>query len=62
MPFRIDDARATGETDKGIWVDIDGDDHFIPQSQIDEDSEVWKKGDEGVLIITDWLADERGMT
>jgi hypothetical protein len=62
MSFRIENARATGETDKGIWVvadDLD-DSEFIPQSQIDDDSEVWKKGDEGTLIISDWLARERG--
>jgi len=64
MAYTIENAKATGETDKGIWVEADDLDEaaFIPQSQIDDDSEVWQKGDEGDLIVSDWLARERGWT
>lgn len=62
MSYRLENARAVGATDKGIWVtanDLDGQE-FIPQTQIDDDSEVYKKGTEGTLIVTDWLARKRG--
>jgi len=64
MAYTIENARATGQTDKGIWVeadDLDGE-TFIPESQIDEDSEVYKKGTEGDLIVSDWFARQRGWT
>ena len=61
MSVRIDDVVCTHATEKAILVEIDGDDHWIPQSQIDEDSEVWRKGDEGTLIISDWIAQQRAL-
>lgn len=33
---------------------------WIPQSQVHADSDVWIKGDKGKLIITKWIASERG--
>ena len=29
---------------------------WIPQSQIDDDSEVWKLGDKGKLVVSEWIA------
>lgn len=59
------------KTEKGIFVRGDvledlldeWEDIFIPESQIDEDSDLHlgsSVGDEGKLIITKWLADKRG--
>ena len=36
----------------------DGEEHWIPQSQVDADSECYGKGDEGKLVITKWFADK----
>ena len=33
---------------------------WFPNSQVHDDSEVYKEGQEGQLIITDWLAEKRG--
>lgn len=46
MSFMIEDATVKAETDKAILVIADSLDEevWIPQSQIDEDSEVWRKG------------------
>ncbi len=53
------DARCLRETDKAILVEIDGDEYWIPQSQVSEDSEVWKEGDEGDLVISSWIAKQK---
>ena len=38
-----------------------GDEAFwVPQSQIHEDSEVWKEGDEGELVVSGWYARKEG--
>lgn len=43
----------------GLWVRIDGRRLCIPQSQIDDSSEVWKPGDEGELVISQWIAEQK---
>ena len=57
-------AECTGETDKSIWVVIDDLDTeeavSVPKSQIHDDSEVWKRDQTGELVVTAWLARERG--
>jgi len=35
---------------------------WIPQSQIDDASEVWRAGDEGILIISEFCATAKGLT
>lgn len=57
----IEDVVCKHATDKAILVEIDGEDFWIPQSQITDDSEVWKGGDEGTLVITEWIATQESL-
>ncbi len=59
VPF--EDVMCKAETTKAILVEIGGEDFWIPQNQISDESEVWREGDEGTLIITDWLAMQKGL-
>ena len=34
---------------------------WVPQSLVDDDSEVWKKGDKGKLVIPEWFASKKGL-
>lgn len=39
-------------------------DRWIPWSQVDDDSEIMEasnKGDEGDLVITNWIAEKKGL-
>ena len=38
-----------------------GEQEWIPKSQIDDDSEVYKAGTDGVLVIPEWLALEKSL-
>lgn len=62
MTYSIEDARCIRQTEKAILVDAPELDEpeWIPQSQVDADSEVYKFMDEGVLIVSDWFAEKRG--
>jgi len=62
MAFEIGDTRCIQETSQAILVESPELDEaeWIPQSQVEDESEVYRKGDEGVLIISDWLAEKRG--
>jgi hypothetical protein len=55
------DVKCKASTDKACLCDIDGEEVWIPLSQIDEDSEVWDYEDEGTLVITRWIAEQRGL-
>jgi hypothetical protein len=48
-------------TDAAILVRIDGEEHWIPQSQVSDDSEVWQEGDEGRLVVSQWIAMQKGL-
>ena len=62
----LDDCLVISQTEKAIQVEIGdgpktGEIVWIPQSQIDDDSEIWKKGDCGKLVISEWIANEKGL-
>jgi len=57
----FEEVVCIAETDASILCVIDGTNHWIPKSQVDEDSEVYKKGTDGTLIISEWIATERGL-
>ena len=51
-------AKCIAQTEKAILVEIRRDQQWIPQSVILDDSEVWKEGDEGKLVIAAWFAEK----
>lgn len=59
-PVRIE-AKCIRETSAAILVEIGEEEVWIPKSQIDDDSEVYKDGDEGTLVITAWIAKQKGI-
>jgi hypothetical protein len=63
MSVTIENALCTGETDKAIKVRLeDGEEMWFPKSQVEDDSEVYKKGTDGLLVISDWIAENKGIT
>ena len=55
------DVLVVDETTLAIKCVIDGTGWWIPQSCVDDASEIWKTGDEGTLVISEWLAKEKGL-
>jgi len=62
MKHTIEKCVCVRETDKAILVECDEFDEalWIPLSQIDDDSEVYKEGTEGDLIASSWFAEKKG--
>lgn len=53
-------AVAIAATAKAIRVRLDdGRTEWIPQSQIDDDSDIWRDGDEGTLVVSQWIAEQK---
>jgi len=59
--YTIEDCYCSAETENAILVESEDFEGWIPQSQIDDRSEVWKKGDKGALRISEWIATQKGI-
>jgi hypothetical protein len=52
---------CTKATPKAILVRLeDGKETWVPQSQVHDDSEVWKEGHSGKLVVESWFAEQKG--
>lgn len=58
---RIPDVEVVRATEDALLVLVEGEEVWIPKSQIDDDSEVWREGQEGALVIPEWLAEAKGI-
>ena len=60
--YLLVDIQVITQTGKAVLVrSMEFNDEFwIPQSQIHEDSDVWKTGQEGDMLVTEWLAIQKG--
>ena len=71
----IEVTEVLKDTGKALLVRVDVDDPvyemsgegnledgllWVPQSQIHDDSEVWQEGDSGTLVVTRWIAEQKG--
>jgi len=59
-PVAIDDVYVKKATDKALLCVIEEEDHWVPISQVHEDSEVYDEGHKGTLIVTAWFAEKKG--
>lgn len=59
-PAEVGECKCIKETPNAILVDKNGGQSWIPKSQIHDDSEVWKLGQKGKLVIFKWLAEKKG--
>lgn len=57
----IKDVTVRRETTLALLCVIEGEEYWIPKSQIDDDSEVYEMGTEGKLVVSQWIADQRGI-
>lgn len=55
------DVIALRETEAALLCEIDGAEYWIPKSQIDDDSEVYSGGHRGELVVSQWIADQKGI-
>lgn len=55
------DVEVRRETPLAIQCVIDEQLVWIPKSQITDDSEVYELGTDGTLVVTEWIAIEKGL-
>jgi len=63
--YTIEGAEGIKDSDSGKAllveaIEFDNGSKWIPHSQIHENSEVYKPGTSGDLIVTEWLAEQNG--
>lgn len=57
----IEGAKVEHETPSAILVVVDEEPIWFPKTQIDDESEVWREGHEGTLIVSEWIAKQKGL-
>lgn len=57
----LEGVHCKRETVAAILCDIDGQAIWIPKSQVRDASEVQGEGDEGTLVVSEWIALEKGI-
>ncbi len=55
------DTPVAGETSKAILVEFEGERMWIPKSMVHDDSEVYAQGHTGTLIVSRWIAEQKGL-
>ena len=60
-PVVFEGVEVLRDTGLAILVEIEGEQYWLPKSQIDDDSEVYEHGTSGTLIISAWLAQQKGL-
>ena len=58
------DVRVVACSDRAILCEIDGEEYWIPMSQIASGSEIdesSERDDEGVLVMSKWIAKQKGL-
>ena len=60
--YQMSGATCVKATDKALLIESDelDKDEWVPLSQVSDDSEVMGEGDEGLLVVTAWIAEQRG--
>lgn len=58
----IEGARCENETAKAILVWTIGGSWWVPKSVVHDDSEVYKAGTDGDLIVARWFAEKEGIS
>jgi hypothetical protein len=58
---RFPDVRAIRSTDSALLVAVDGREIWFPNSHVDDESEVWQEGDEGELVVSEWIATQKDL-
>jgi hypothetical protein len=51
---------ALHATDKALLCRVDGEEVWVPLSQIHGNSEIYEKGHSGKLVVTAWWAKQKG--
>jgi hypothetical protein len=57
----LDVDLVVAESENALLLEIDGDQHWIPKSQISEPG-TYAKGDKDVTVsVTEWIAKQKGL-
>jgi hypothetical protein len=64
-PITLEKATVLRGSSKAVLVRFEHEGEsrteWFPLSQVHDDSEVWNVGDEGVMLVTRWIASEKGL-
>jgi len=61
--YQVGNGKVERVTEKALLFDMGTEEKvWIPKSQLHNSTQVREEGDEGVLVISSWLAEAKGFT
>lgn len=60
-PVVLENVTSDIETERALRCFVEGEPHWVPKSQITDDSEVYARGHTGKLVVTGWFARKEGL-
>lgn len=60
LPINMGATRCIRATEKAILVVLGTKEAWIPQAAVHDNSEVWRQGDRGKLVVMQWFARKQG--
>jgi len=62
MAITFENVKIVRATGAAVWAEFaNGRREWIPISQVESDSEIWDEGEEGTLVISDWIASQKSL-
>jgi len=55
------EASCTAATDRALLLDLEGEEVWVPRSQVRNDSDIESAGDAGCVYITTWFAKKENL-
>lgn len=59
--IEFEDVEVVKETDAALLVRIEGEEVWLPKSQLCEDSDKLEEGETGTIMLPSWLAFDKGL-
>lgn len=62
QPFVIlENCKILNERVLSVLCEIEGEQYWLPKSQLDVERGIGKEGEEGDLVVAEWIAMEKGI-
>jgi len=59
--IELSGCQGIAATEKAVLVNVDGEEMWVPLSQVHDDSEVYAKDTAGILVVSSWFASKKGL-
>lgn len=57
---QLEDVEVLNESAHALLIKLDGQTYWVPKNHVSDNSEVYKVGHSGTMIVSAWIAEQKG--